>query len=261
MDMKQIRKIAAELETASNKLEAIAPLTAVYPDITIDDAYRIQMVNAENRIKTGRAVIGKKIGLTSAAMQQLLGVPEPDYGHLFDDMLVPEDVTIDAEKLLQPKIEAEIAFVLKEELKGPGVTVPGVLIATEGVMAAFEIVDSRITDWQIRIQDTVADNASSALFVLGRTMIPVKETDLRNMGMVFEKNGRIIDTAAGAAVLGHPAMAVAWLANRLAEYDISLKPGEIILSGALAKAVPFQNGDNFTATFSQLGSVSAAFGK
>jgi len=174
-------------------------------------------------------------------------------------MVGEEELPISLSTMLQPKVEAEIAFVLKEELKGPGVTLTKVLQATEGVIPSFEIIDSRIKDWKIKIQDTIADNASSAMIVLGSQMVPVNDVDLKHMGLVLEKNGNIIDTAAGAAVLGHPALAVAWLANKLAQYDISLKPGEIILSGSLTKAYEITGEDIFMATFNGLGKVKVVF--
>jgi 2-keto-4-pentenoate hydratase len=255
----QIKEAADFLAKASRTLEPMDALTKIYSDITVDDAYKIQLENINKKVADGRTIIGKKIGLTSHAMQEMLGVPEPDYGHLLDDMLGDEEVPIKVSSLLQPKIEPELAFILKDELKGPGITVANVIEATAGVMPALEIIDSRIKDWKIKIQDTVADNASSAMVVLGGKMMPISELDLRHIGLVLEKNGQIIDTAAGAAVLGNPAIAVAWLANKLAQYDISLKPGEIILAGSLTKAYEIEAGDLFTATFDKLGTVKVLF--
>ncbi|MGC8660828.1 MAG: 2-keto-4-pentenoate hydratase, partial [Desulfomonilaceae bacterium] len=193
------------------------------------------------------------------AMQKLLGVSEPDYGQLFDHMLVMEGNPVPRNELILPKVEGEIAFVLKKDLKGPGITIADVLRASEGVMASIEIVDSRIKDWKIKLPDTIADNASSAGFVLGSRLVPVKEVDLRLLGMVFEKNGEIINTGAGAAVWGHPAASVAWLANSLAAFDDSLKAGEIILSGALTAAVDAQSNDSFLISFQHLGTVGVRF--
>ncbi len=229
----QIKEAADFLAKASRTLEPMDALTKIYSDITVDDAYKIQLENINKKVADGRTIIGKKIGLTSHAMQEMLGVPEPDYGHLLDDMLGDEEVPIKVSSLLQPKIEPELAFILKDELKGPGITVANVIEATAGVMPALEIIDSRIKDWKIM--------------------------DLRHIGLVLEKNGQIIDTAAGAAVLGNPAIAVAWLANKLAQYDISLKPGEIILAGSLTKAYEIEAGDLFTATFDKLGTVKVLF--
>ncbi|MEJ2560193.1 MAG: fumarylacetoacetate hydrolase family protein [Anaerolineae bacterium] len=251
--------LALELLEAQQQCSPVDPLTERFPDLTTAQAYHIQLAALRNRLKEGRRVVGKKIGLTSKAMQDLLGVNEPDYGHLLDDMVVLNGQPIAVDTLLQPRCEGEIAFLLGRDVIGPGVTVADVLAATEAVVPALEIVDSRVRDWKIKIQDTVADNASSALLVLGNKLTPIHRLDLRLVGMVLEKNGQVAATGAGAAVLGHPAAAVAWLANKLFEFDISLKAGEIILSGSLATAPPVAAGDYFRADFDRLGSVSAYF--
>jgi len=259
MNEQHLKEAAEQLYAAEKSLSTIEHLTEKYPGITIQEAYQIQLLVVEKKLEQGARIIGKKIGLTGKAMQEFMGVNEPDYGHLFDSLVGEEDVPVKTEQLIQPKIEAELAFVLKDKLKGPGVTVAEVLKATEGVMASFEIVDSRYKNWKIKIQDTIADNASTGLFILGSEIIPVNRVNLKYVGMVFERNGRVIDTAAGAAILGHPALAVAWLANKLAEYDIALNPGEIILSGALTRAYEINKGDIFTATFGGIGQVKAIF--
>ncbi|MEW6622675.1 MAG: fumarylacetoacetate hydrolase family protein [Bacillota bacterium] len=259
MNEQHLKEAAEQLYAAEKSLSTIEHLTEKYPGITIQEAYQIQLLVVEKKLEQGARIIGKKIGLTGKAMQEFMGVNEPDYGHLFDSLVGEEDVPVKMEQLIQPKIEAELAFVLKDKLKGPGVTVAEVLKATEGVMASFEIVDSRYKNWKIKIQDTIADNASTGLFILGSEIIPVSKVNLKYVGMVFERNGRVIDTAAGAAILGHPALAVAWLANKLAEYDIALNPGEIILSGALTRAYEINKGDIFTATFGGIGQVKAIF--
>jgi 2-keto-4-pentenoate hydratase len=252
--------IASDLYESEKNAAPIGPLTSTYPEISIEDAYAIQAAGIEIRCtRDGRRVVGKKIGLTSVAMQKLLGVNEPDYGHLLDHMLVMEGVPIPRSELLLPKVEGEIAFVLKNGLKGPGITIADVLRATEGVMASIEIVDSRVRDWKIKLPDTIADNASSARFVLGSRLVPVHKLDLRLVGMVMEKNGEIISTGAGAAVWGHPAASVAWLANRLSAFDISLEEGEIILSGAVTAAVDALAGDSFHVAFQDLGTVGVRF--
>jgi 2-keto-4-pentenoate hydratase len=256
-----VENIAGALLKAERERKPIDPITDIYPHITIDEAYEIQkrVIKTKLSTKRGLRIIGRKIGLTSKAMQKLFGINEPDYGHLLDSMYVEEGFSIPVTELIQPKIEAEIAFVLKEGLEGPGVTVADVLRATEGVMPAFEIIDSRIRDWKIKIQDTIADNASAARFVLGGVMVPVKEIDLRLIGLVFEVNGEIVATATGAAVMGNPTIAVAWLANKLAQYNEKLRAGEIILSGSFIAAVPVERGTFVKATFSKLGSVSVKF--
>ncbi|WP_338823542.1 2-hydroxyhexa-2,4-dienoate hydratase [Moorella humiferrea] len=251
--------VAAELLTAEVSCKPIEPLTETYPDLTVEDAYRIQLAGIEMKKARGSRVIGKKIGLTSRAMQKLLGVNEPDYGHLLDNMLLLEGEPCRRDELLLPRVEGELAFILKDTLKGPGVTIADVFRATEGIMPAFEIVDSRIRDWKIKLQDTIADNASSARLVLGSRMVPIKDLDLRLIGMVLEKNGEVVSTGAGAAVWGHPAAAVAWLANKLAAFDIALEAGEIILSGAVTAAENASAGDVFTVSFYGLGSLSLKF--
>lgn len=258
-DAKTIQALADQLWTAEQTRNPIPPLTASYPDLTIADAYAVQLHNRHRRLQAGARIIGKKVGLTAKAMQDLLGVHEPDYGHLFADMLVPPGEPVPAGELLFPRAEAEIAFILGRPLKGPGISVADVLAATHGVAPALEIVDSRIADWQIKIQDTIADNGSSARVVLGGQITPVQGIDLRLIGMVLVHNGQIASTGAGAAALGHPAQAVAWLANKLAEFDIGLDAGEIILPGALTAAVTVRAGDTVTAHFDRLGAVTAAF--
>ncbi len=255
----QFAIIAANLWDAARTGTPIDPLTAAYPDITVDDAYRIQLVNVERRIADRARVIGKKIGLTSPAMQEMFKVAEPDYGHLFDDMLVYQGQGVPVSGLLQPRIEGEIAFVLAEDLEGPGVTPTDVLCATEGVTAALEIVDSRIRDWKIKIQDTVADNASSAAFVIGSKLVFPDNMDLRHVGFVFTVNGRLAGTGAGAAVLGSPVQSVAWLANKMGEYGITLKAGEIVLSGAACAAVPVSAGDAVHLVVDRVGEVGCFF--
>ncbi len=255
-----IKAVATDLYKAEKNVTPIDALTTTCPGITIEQAYEIQLRGVEMRChQDKRRVVGKKIGLTSVAMQKLLGVNEPDYGHLFDNMLVMEGVPITRNELLLPKVEGEVAFVLKKALKGPGITIADVLRATDGVMPSIEVVDSRIRDWKIKLPDTIADNASSARFVLGSRLVPVENLDLRLIGMVFEKNGEIMSTGAGAAVWGHPAASVAWLANRLSAFGISLDEGEIVLSGAVTAAVDAQAGDSFHISFQGLGTVGVRF--
>lgn len=256
---KQIADAAALLRSSLEKTEPVEPLTETYPGISTEEAYRIQLLNVERRLADGRKIVGKKIGLTSPAMQGMFGVSEPDYGHLFDDMLVSQGEGFKASQLLQPRIEGEIAFILDRDLKGPGVTSSDVLQATAGVTAALEIIDSRIRDWKIKIQDTVADNASSGAFALGSKMVPVTGMDLRHVGFVLTKNGRLAGTGAGAAVLGSPAQAVAWLANKMGEFGIALKAGEIVLSGAACAAIPLAAGDSVHLFVDRVGDVSCFF--
>ena len=250
--MSKIEKFAAQLLEAETTHVGIDP-------ITVDEAYYIQLENIKKKVNEGQKIVGKKIGLTSVAVQNLLGVDEPDYGHLLDSMVVENGGTIDTKDMLQPKIEGEIAFVLKQDLKGPNVTAVDVLQATDYVLPALEIVDSRVQDWKIKLQDTVADNASSGYYVLGGKPTKVEDIDLELLGMVLSQNGEMVNTGVGAAALGSPATCVAWLANRLADYDITLKAGEVILSGALSGMVVANPGDSFTARFAHLGQVSVNF--
>ncbi|WP_413310092.1 2-keto-4-pentenoate hydratase [Bacillus sp. 1P10SD] len=235
------------------------PLTTVDAELTVKEAYYIQLENIQKKVEQGQKIVGKKIGLTSLAMQNLLGVDEPDYGHLLDRMVVENGGHISIEQVLQPKVEAEIAFILKSDLKGPNVTALDVLQATEYVVPALEIVDSRVRDWKIKLPDTIADNASSGFYVLGGKPTRIEEIDLELIGMVLTKNGELVNTGVGAAALGNPATCVAWLANKLAEFDIPLRAGEVILSGALSAAEAARAGDSFTARFAHIGQVSVHF--
>ena len=255
----ELAKAADRLIAATRDLKPIDPLTEIHPGITIEDAYQIQLITVERWVSEGRKVVGKKIGLTSPAMQQMFKVNEPDYGHLLDDMLVQQGGSLSAARLIQPRIEGEIAFVLERDLKGPGLGPTDVIRAAAGVTASLEIIDSRIQDWKIKIQDTIADNASSANFVLGSRMAPLADLDLRYVGLVMTKNGQLASTGAGAAVLGSPAQAIAWLANKMGEYDIALKAGEILLSGSAAAAVPVQKGDSIHLTIDRIGDVGCFF--
>ena len=255
----KIEKFATQLAEAETTQVGIDPLTVVDPEITVDEAYYIQLENIKKKLSEGQKIVGKKIGLTSVAVQKMLGVDEPDYGHLLDSMVVENGGTIDTKTMLLPKIEGEIAFVLKKDLKGPNVTAVDVIQATDYVLPALEIVDSRVQDWKIKLQDTVADNASSGLYVLGGKPTKLEDIDLELLGMVLSQNGEMVNTGVGAAALGNPATCVAWLANRLADYDISLKAGEVILSGALSGMVVAKSGDSFTARFAHLGQVSVNF--
>lgn len=259
MDQSLISELGDELYRALTSVSGIDPLTSRFPDMTVEDAYRVQQHLIARRLENGERVIGKKIGVTSQAVMNLLKVSQPDFGMLTDRMVLNQGECIDISTLIQPKAEGEIAFVLKEDLAGPGVTVTDVLRATEGVMACFEIVDSRIRDWQIKIQDTVADNASCGVFVLGDQLIDPRQVDLVTCGMVLEKNGAVVGTGAGGATMSSPANAVAWLANTLGSLGMGLKAGEVILSGALSGMVPVTAGDNLSVTIGGIGSCSVRF--
>lgn len=259
MEDSLLQQLGEELYEAWKGCRMIEPLTARHPGLTIEAAYRIQQHFLERRLAAGERVVGKKIGVTSKAVMDMLGVFQPDFGYLLDGMVYNEGEAIPAETLIQPKAEGEIAFLLKRDLRGPGVTAADVLSATEAVMACFEIVDSRIRDWKIKIQDTVADNASCGVFVLGDQLVDPRRVDLSTCGMVLEKNGEIVATGAGAAALGAPANAVAWLANTLGRLGVSLEAGEIILSGSLAAMVPVRAGDHLSVTIGGIGRCSVRF--
>ncbi|OZI10717.1 2-keto-4-pentenoate hydratase [Bacillaceae bacterium SAS-127] len=230
-----------------------------FPQMTVEEAYHTQLAQIRQKVEAGAKVVGKKIGLTSKVMQEMFQVNEPDYGHLLDTMMHLDGEEVSLDNFIQPKLEFEIAFVLKKDLKGPGVTMLDVIDATDYIVPAIEIIDSRIKDWNIRFEDTVADNGSSAGAMIGGKPTKIDQVNLSYIGMAVYKNGTYFDSAAGAAVMGNPARAVAWLANALGEYDISLHAGEVILSGALSKAVPVEAGDQWTVEFDHIGSVSATF--
>jgi len=259
MEQAQITQLGDELYEALSAGKTVAPLTSRGLDISIEDAYHIQQRMLARRIENGEKVVGKKIGVTSKAVMNLLGVHQPDFGYLLDGMVYNEGESIPMDSLIQPKAEGEIAFLLKKDLQGPGVTAADVLAATEGVMACFEIVDSRIHDWKIKIQDTVADNASCGVFVLGDQLVDISKVDLALCGMVLEKNGDIVVTGAGAATMGHPVNAMVWLANTLGNLGIALKAGDIVLSGAMGAMVPVAKGDNLRVTIGGIGSCSVRF--
>ncbi|MGM7702875.1 2-keto-4-pentenoate hydratase [Pseudalkalibacillus sp. Hm43] len=255
----RVIELSEHLVTAEKNRKGVKPLTEVYPDLDIHEAYQVQLMNVRRKTESGQKIIGKKIGLTSKAMQDLLGVGEPDYGHLLDTMAIENGGEITSELVLQPKVEAEIAFVLRKDLNGPTVTAEDVYEATAYVVPALEIVDSRVADWKIKLADTIADNASSGLYVLGDNKVPVRAVDLPSIQMILYKNGEEVNSGTGAAALDNPANCVAWLANKLSDYGVSLKAGEVILSGALSAAVDARPGDEFKATFNALGEVTVRF--
>jgi 2-keto-4-pentenoate hydratase len=255
------QELADELWEADRSAKPVAPLTERHPDLVISDAYAIQTINITRRTAAGQRIIGRKVGLTSKPMQQMLGVDEPDFGVLTDEMIVEDGDLIDLGRLVQPRVEAELAFVMGEDLAGPGVTTARALAAIEGALPSVEIVDSRVADWKIKLVDTVADNASSGLLVTGGRMRPVADLDLRLLGVVISRHGQLLDTGAGAAALGNPARCVAWLANKLGSFGEGLKAGDVVLPGAVHKMVPVEPGDVFRAEFAHLGAVTVRFSR
>jgi 2-oxopent-4-enoate/cis-2-oxohex-4-enoate hydratase len=259
MENKQIQFYGDELYAAWRERRTVPPLLQREPTLTLQDAYRIQLQFIQRRLDAGETIVGKKIGVTSKPVQEFLGVFQPDFGQLTDGMVYQEGQAVDLGKLIQPKAEAELAFVLKRDLIGPGITAMDVIHATDYVSPCFEIVDSRITDWQIKIQDTVADNASCGVYIIGETKADPFDLDITLAGMVLEKNGELLSTSTGAAVQGSPVNAVAWLANTLGELGIPFRAGEVILSGSQSQLVDVVGGDELLCTVGGLGSCGIRF--
>ncbi len=250
---------AAALLEAYETGKAIEPLSLAHPAMTIDDAYAVQMHQVARWCGDGRLVKGHKVGLTSAAMQAQLGVGQPDFGHLFHDMFLPGGRPVAAGRFIQPRVEPEIALVLRRGLRGPGVTLADAVAATDFVLPSLEIIDSRIRDWRITITDTIADNASSGGVVLGGRPMRPDGADLSTIGSTLRRNGDVVGTGTGAAVLGHPFEALVWLAETLGARGSGLEPGQVVLPGSMTAAVTVSAGDTVTAEFGLLGSVAVSF--
>lgn len=259
MDSAHRAAIADRLMQAYATKEPVEPLTETDEGLTLDDAYAVQLAQIEHLLEQGRTVEGHKVGLTSVAMQRLLQVDQPDYGHLLDDFFHLEHQPIPVSSYLQPRVEPEVAFVLKRPLQGPGVTVHEAIAAVDFVLPALEIVDSRIRDWKIGLLDTIADNASSGGVVLGSTPTSIETVDLRLVGATLHRNGELVGTGAGGAVLGSPITSLVWLANTVGARGVVLEAGHVVLPGAVCAMVPVAAGDSVTATFASLGSVTARF--
>lgn len=241
----RIKHYGAALHAALRERRTLVPLIEQDPSLTIDDAYAISLDFLSRRLAEGERVVGKKIGVTSKAVQDMLGVHQPDFGFLTDWMFVEGDIDVDAKALIAPRAEAEIAFILKESLAGPGITAADVMAATESIAPCFEIVDSRIRDWKIGIVDTVSDNASCGVYVMGEERIDPAGLDLPGLHVAVTKNGEPLSEGYGHAVQGDPAQAVAWLANTLGVYGVTLDAGDVILSGSLVPLAPASKGDRF----------------
>ncbi|MDP3675602.1 MAG: fumarylacetoacetate hydrolase family protein [Novosphingobium sp.] len=252
-------KYGRELYEALRDGRTVPPLIARDAALTIDDAYAISLDALRRRRGDGEKVIGKKIGVTSKAVQDMLGVHQPDFGFLTDRMLVTGDIDVAAHKLIQPRAEAEIAFILEAPLAGPGVTAADVLEATASIAPCFEIVDSRIAEWKIGIIDTIADNASCGVFVLGEARANPRDFDLPALKVTVTKNGAPLSEGYGAAVQGSPLEAVAWLANTLGAYGVTLDAGDVILSGSLVPLEPAVVGDVFEMVLEGVGTCTARF--
>lgn len=254
-----IQKIAEELYQAERGRYEIDKISAAHPGMRVEDSYEVQKKLVQMRLEDGEKLIGMKIGLTSKAMQETIGIDVPDYGHLTDAMILLEGQPCKMEELIQPKVEGEIVFFLKKDLKGPGVTVADVYDAVEYVAPSIEIVDSRIRSWDVTLIDTVADNGSSGKIVVGSRVVPITDVDMRLTGMTMEKNGELVNSGTTAEVWGNPAASVAWLANELSKYGIEMKAGSMVLSGAVTASPAAKAGDHFTVSFHGMGSVSVKF--
>jgi 2-keto-4-pentenoate hydratase len=252
-------ELAADLAQAERSREPIAPLTAVHPEIDVVDAYEIQLINIRQRVAEGARILGHKVGLSSLAIQQMMGVDEPDYGHLLDEMQLFEDTPVKASRYLYPRVEVEVAFLLNADLPGASCTEDDVLAATEALIPSIELIDTRITDWQIELCDTIADNASSAGFVLGGGRVSPRDIDVKAIDAVLRCNGEVVAEGRSDAVLGNPVTAVAWLARKVEGFGVRLRKGDVVLPGSCMRAIDAHAGDDFVADFTGLGSVRLSF--
>jgi 2-keto-4-pentenoate hydratase len=259
LDTTTREQVAEQLRTAEERRAQVAPLVETWPAADVVDAYEVQLLNIRRRLAAGAAVHGHKVGLSSRAMQQMMGVDEPDYGHLLSDMACFSDRPVSVARYCMPRIEVEVAFVLGEDLPGEGCTEDDVLAATAYVAPAIELIDSRIRDWRIGIVDTIADNASSAGYVLGADRAAPDELDLRAIEARLLRNGAEVAAGRSDAVLGNPATAVAWLARKVASFGVTLEAGHVILPGSVHRAIDVHPGDRFEAVFDGLGSVRLDF--
>lgn len=239
----------------------IPPFTDEDPTLGMADGYAVQQELVRLLLADGDTVVGHKVGITSKAMQQLIGIDSPDHGPVLGSTVHRDGDTIDPDRFIAPRIEAEIVFVLGSRLRGPGVTVPAARAAIAGAVAGMEIVDSRIADWRIRLADTVADLASNGAMATSSQLVPLDGWDPRLVGVTLTRNGELVDTGAGAAALGDPVAVVAWLANTVGESGVALEPGHLVMTGALHAAVPMAPGDVFRAEFDRLGPVTVRVGR
>ncbi|CDO28683.1 2-keto-4-pentenoate hydratase [Mycolicibacterium porcinum] len=252
-------ELAADLAEAERSRVPMTPLTDRYGDIDVVDAYEIQLINIRQRVAEGARVIGHKVGLSSKAMQDMMGVDEPDYGHLLDEMEVFENVPVKSSNFLYPRVEVEVGFILADDLPGAGCTEEDVLAATAAFAPAIELIDTRITNWQIKLCDTIADNASSAGWVLGEARVSPKDVDICNIDAVLTNHGKVVAEGRSDAVLGNPVTAVAWLARKVESFGVRLKAGDIVLPGSCTRAIDAPPGSDFVADFAGLGSVHLSF--
>jgi 2-keto-4-pentenoate hydratase len=256
----ELDRCADALRSAAAEAEPVGPPREALPGLDLADAYAIQQRGVEARRRGGATVVGRKIGLTSPAVQEQLGVSEPDFGALLSDMEIADGGSLDRGRLIAPRVEVEIAFVLGRGLEGPFVDEAAVVAATDHVRAAIEIVDSRVADWRITLEDTVADNASAAAFVIGSVPLPPDGLDLAGLEAVLYRNGEVVERGHTSQVLGDPRTAVAWLANKLRSFGMRLEAGDIVLSGACTRMVDAVAGDSFRAQVESLGELRVEFG-
>lgn len=259
MDEATLRSAADALLGAYRSGQPVDPLIDTHPGLDIDDAYAIQQLQVKSWLDAGVTLQGHKVGLTSAAMQRQMGVDQPDYGVLRDDMFLVEHAPIGLASFIAPRVEPEVAFVLGRDLAGPGVTLAAAAAAVDFVLPALEIIDSRIRDWRISINDTIADNASSGGVVLGGRPVRLSDVDLRLSGCNLHGNGDLVATGAGGAVLGSPLLSLTWLANTVGHHGVTLRAGQVVLPGSITSAQPVAAGDTWVATFAGIGTVTARF--
>lgn len=259
LNTQTIEHLARHLENAERSVTAVHKITDDYPDMDWQDAYAIQDAIRAIKEQRGVRIAGLKMGLTSHAKMRQMGVVDPIHGFITDYGSVPDGGSIETAGLIHPKVEAEIAFVTSKPLSGPGCHVGAVLAATAFVLPAVEVIDSRYENFRFDLKSVIADNTSSARYVLGGQPLPVQGLDLRHLGVVMERNGRVVATASAAAVLGHPAQSVAMLANLLGERGREIPAGTLILTGGVTEAVAVEAGDNINVRFQHLGSVSMRF--
>jgi 2-keto-4-pentenoate hydratase len=264
LDTAQRSTAAGLLWAAERDRAPIGPLTEAFPGIDVVDAYEIQLINIRRKLAAGARVHGHKVGLSSPVMQQMMGVDEPDYGHLLDTMVLAQDTPVPAAAYCYPRIEVEIGYVLGAPLPGAGCTEADVLAATEYIVPSLELIDSRITDWRIKLADTIADNASSAGVILGDARRTPAElaaagTDLANIDAVLYRGEEEVARGNTSAVLGNPTACVAWLARKVADFGVKLEAGHLIIPGSCTRAIDARPGDTFRAEFAGLGTVTASF--